>query len=78
MEEILCNVAFETEGLSGYTSDFVCKKNDGEYMVRECVERRKLSWPTTVKLLDASREYWTRRGVGDWGIVVDEGDGNDE
>jgi hypothetical protein len=26
----------------------------------------------TIKLLDASREYWIRRGVKDWGIVTDE------
>ena len=31
----------------------------------------------TAKLLDASREYWGKRGVLDWGIVVEEGDGGD-
>ena len=41
-------------------------------MVRECVERRFLKKPMTVKLLDTSREYWTRRGITDWGIVTDE------
>ena len=71
VEEICCNVAFETEELSGYTSDFVCRKKNGEFLVRECVERRKLSWPSVVQLLDASRDYWTRRGVSDWGIVID-------
>lgn len=35
--EIRCNVGLE--GLD-YTSVFVCKKADGEYMVRECVYRR--------------------------------------
>ena len=40
-------------------------------MVRECVERRKLSWPSVVQLLDDSRDYWTRSGVSDWGIVID-------
>ena len=28
----------------------------------------------TVKLLDASRDYWTRNGVIDWGIVINETD----
>lgn len=41
-------------------------------MVRECVERKYLMKPLTVKLLDASREYWERRGVTDWGLVINE------
>jgi hypothetical protein len=40
-------------------------------MVRECVFRKKLSLPRTCKLLDLSREYWRRRGIEDWGIVVE-------
>ena len=56
----------------GYTSDFVCTKTDGDLMVRECVFRKFLMKPLTVKLLDASREYWIRHGVTDWGLVIDE------
>lgn len=41
-------------------------------MVRECVFRKFLMKPMTVKLLDASREYWRNRGVSDWGVVIDE------
>lgn len=41
-------------------------------MVRECVFRKFLMKPLTVKLLDASREYWLRHGVTDWGLVIDE------
>ena len=26
---------------------------------------------TTAKLLDASRDYWLKHGVTDWGLVVD-------
>ena len=37
-------------------------------MVRECVEEKYLM---TVKLLDASRTYWLRLGVQDWGLVID-------
>ena len=70
--EIRCNVFMEglTEG--EYTSDFVCVKSGGGLMVRECVFRKYLTKPMTVKLLDASREYWLARGVKDWGLVIDE------
>ena len=27
--------------------------------------------PKTVKLLDVSLDYWRKRGIEDWGIVVD-------
>jgi hypothetical protein len=36
------------------------------------VFRKHLTKPMTVNLLDASREYWLRHGVSDWGIVIDE------
>lgn len=54
-----------------YTSDFVIEKQNGDLMVRECVERSKLTRPLTCKLLDASREYWLGHGVLDWGIVIE-------
>ena len=71
VQEIRCNVLLDglTEG--EYTSDFVCIKTDGDMMVRECVQRRFLTKPMTVRLLDASREYWRRHGVADWGLVID-------
>lgn len=71
IKEIRCNVLLE--GFSGgeYVSDFVCVKSNGELMVRECVYRKFLTKPMTVKLLDASREYWLDHGVSDWGIVID-------
>ncbi len=71
VSEIRCNVVLEDLEDGEYTSDFLCVKKDGDYMVRECVFRKKLSLPRTCKLLDASREYWTRRGITDWGIVVE-------
>jgi len=40
--------------------------------VRECVFRKKLSLPRTCKLLDLSREYWTKRGINDWAIVIEQ------
>ena len=69
IKEIKCNVLLD--GLE-YISDFVCTKTDGDFMVRECVYRKLLMKPLTVKLLDTSREYWLKHGVTDWGLVIDE------
>ena len=66
--EIQCNVPLEE---LEYTTDFVCTKVNYELMVRECVYRKYLSKPLTLKLLDISREYWLRHGVTDWGLVID-------
>ena len=71
IKEIRCNVLLDGLDLGEYTSDFVCVKSDGDLMVRECVYRKFLMKPLTVKLLDASKEYWLRRGVTDWGLVID-------
>ena len=68
--EIRCNVLLDDD--SEYTTDFVCVKADNDLMVRECVSRKYLTKPMTVKLLDMSRDYWLRRGVVDWGIVTNE------
>ncbi len=72
IKEIRCNVPLDGLPDGEYTSDFVCTKTNGDLLVRECVERRFLTKPLTVKLLDASRLYWLRRGVTDWGLVVNE------
>lgn len=70
--EIRCNVPLDGLSLGEYTSDFVCVKVTGDWLVRECVDRRFLTKPMTVKLLDASRTYWMSRGVTDWGLVINE------
>ena len=70
--EMRCNVLLNSLEAGEYTSDFVCVKTDGDMMVRECVNRKYLTKPMTVKLLDASRNYWLRYGVTDWGIVTNE------
>ena len=72
IKEIRCNVPMDGLSVGDYTSDFVCTKTNGDLLVRECVERRFLTKPLTVKLLDASRLYWLRRGVTDLGLVVNE------
>lgn len=69
--EIHCNVLLEGLDTEAYTTDFLCKKKDGSYMIRECVERKYITKPKTVKLLDVSLDYWRKRGIEDWGIVVD-------
>ena len=72
IKEIKCNVLLDGLAEGEYTSDFVCVKSDDDLMVRECVFRKFLTKPMTVKLLDASREYWLKRGVSDWGLVINE------
>lgn len=67
--EIRCNVLLDD---LEYTTDFLCVKADNDLMVRECVNRKYLTKPLTIKLLDMSRDYWLRRGVIDWGIVTSE------
>lgn len=71
IKEFKCNVLLDGMELGEYTSDFVATKIDGELLVRECVYRKHLSKPMTAKMLDASRNYWRRRGVTDWGIVIE-------
>ena len=70
IKEIRCNYALDNFELGDYTSDFVCLKADGSYLVRECVDRRHLAKPLTIRLLEASRLYWLHKGISDWGIVV--------
>lgn len=66
--EFWCNVVLDTDE---YTTDFLCTKENGEQMVRECVQRSHLAKPMTVKLLDISREHWLGQGVSDCGVVID-------
>ena len=68
IREFQCNVPLDD---GEYRADFVCVKTDGEFMVRECVQRKHLLKPMTIRLLDISREYWNRHGIEDWGLVVD-------
>ena len=70
IKEFRCNVLLDNLLEGEYTSDFVCIKSDGECMVRVCVYRKFLTKPMTIKLLDESRLYWIRRGVTDWGLVI--------
>ena len=77
IKEIRCNYILEDFELGAYTSDFVCLKQDGSYMVRECVDRRHISKPLTIRLLEASRRFWYQKGISDWGIVINREVSND-
>lgn len=66
--EIQCNVPLDDRE---HMTDFVCVMTDGELMVRECVQRKHLLKPMTIRLMDISRAYWKRHGVEDWGLVVE-------
>lgn len=68
IREIRCNVPLDD---GEHMTDFLCVRIDGEFMVRECVQRKYLTKPMTIKGLDLSRTYWARHGVEDWGLVVD-------
>lgn len=70
--EIRCNVCLDGLSDGEYTTDFVCVRSNNDLMVRECVSRKFLTKPLTVKLLDMSRDYWLHHGVEDWGIVIND------
>lgn len=70
--DIQCNVSLVGDETEEYCTDFLCRKLNGNLMVRECVFRKLLTKPMTIKLLDMSRAYWLCHGVEDWGLVIDE------
>ena len=73
-----CNVPLEScDAGDGFTTDFVITKADDTVMVRECVFRKHLSKPLTIKLLTASFRYWSEKGVKDWGLEVEKTDMKD-
>ena len=71
VSEFRCNIPLDGLEEGEFTTDFLCTRSDGNVFIRECVQRRFLTKPMTIKLLDASREYWQKRGVTDWGLVID-------
>ena len=67
-----CNVPIDSgDEENQYTTDFVATKRDNARMVRECVWRKHLSKPLTIRLLDLSRNFWLAHGVEDWDIVIE-------
>ena len=69
--EFRCNIPMDGLEEGEFTTDFLVTRTDGDVFVRECVQRKFLTKPMTIKLLDASREYWHKRGITDWGLVID-------
>lgn len=52
IKQIHCNVYLcNTE----YMSDFLCTRKNGDVFIRECVERRFLNKPMTIKMLDITK-----------------------
>ena len=78
IKSFMVNVLLDGLEEGDYTSDFVATKKDGDLMVRECVNRNHLTKPLTARLLQASKDFWLRHGVSDWGIVVQKGDAGNE
>ena len=68
--EIKCNVELDGDA-ADFTTDIVAVMTNGELMVRECVNRKILPRPLTIKMLDLSQQYWMKKGVSDWGLVID-------
>lgn len=60
IKQIHCNVYLCN---SEYMSDFLCTRKNGDVFIRECVERRFLNKPMTIKMLDISRNYWLNHGI---------------
>lgn len=70
--ELYCNVGLEGVLDDAYMSDLVGVREDGSKVVYECVYKKHLLKPMTMKLLDVSRSYWLSKGVdeNDWILVV--------
>lgn len=71
VKEFRCNVLLDNLDIGQFTTDFVVRLMNGDLRVYECAYRKQLLKPRTAKLLDVSRDYWHRRGVDDWVLVVE-------
>ena len=73
--EFKANVKLDNFPLGdSYTTDFVITLANGQTVIRECSYKDRLLKPLTIKLLDASREYWLAKGFkwgGSWRTVKD-------
>ena len=72
-----CNVESCTIDDTKYTTDFVAKDKGGKLTALECVQRKNLTKPKTIKLLDESQRFWCARGI-EWGLILDKEGGTDE
>ena len=71
VESFETNVVLDGLPIEGvYSTDVLVKYKDGSAMAYECVLRRHISKPQTVKLLSLSRTYWINKGVN-FGLVTE-------
>ena len=56
IEEICCNVPLESLPEGEFTSDFLCVKKNGDYMVMECVQRKYLRKTYDSKIIGYFKE----------------------
>ena len=70
IREIRCNVPLDGSPWDLYMTDFLCQTENGDWIAFETCFRKLLVRPQTMELLDASRNYWMKRGVK-WGLIVD-------
>jgi hypothetical protein len=66
-----CNVPIEDNSIGDFTTDYLITFEDESIAVRECVLRKNLLRPRTIKLLDFSQRYWLKKGVSDWKVIID-------
>ncbi len=67
-----CHVLLEGLACGKYTSDIVYTTVDGETGVMECFSTTQLKKRESAVLMDESRNYWLRRGVTDWTLVIND------
>lgn len=65
------DILLDDNSIGEFTSDFLVTFTDGSEAVRECVFRKNLLKPRTIKLLDFSQKYWFKRGITDWKVIID-------
>lgn len=78
VKTIMVNVPLQEKDIDRFTTDFLCEKQNGDYFVRECVQRKNLTLPRSINLLQLSQSYWQKRGITDWGIIVEKEVPNNE
>ena len=65
VETYEANVKVDELPIDGtFTTDFLVKFNDGSLKAYECILRRHLTKPMSMKLLSLSRTHWIKKGVG--------------
>ena len=65
VETFEVNVKVDELPIDGaFTTDLLVKFKDGSLKACECILRRHLTKPMSMRLLSLSRAYWMKKGVG--------------